>query len=354
MKLSQFKYNLPSELIAAHPSKNRDEARLMVLNRREQTIEHCVFKDLVNYVKDGDVFVINNTKVFPARLYGEKEKTGAKIDVLLLRELNHESRLWDVLVDPARKIRIGNKLYFGEGDELVAEVIDNTTSRGRTLRFLFDGTYDEFKKTIFSLGHTPVPKEVLARRENQDVVPEDEEDFQTIYASVEGAVSAPTAGMHFSKVLMKRLELVGASFAELTLHPGMGNFRDIEVEDLTKHKPDSEEMYVSQECCDLVNEANQRHNNVFAVGTTTMKALETANTIGGKIKPYTGWTNRFIFPPYTFSVANCMITNFHLPKSPMMMETAAFAGYDFLMKAYKEAVAEKYRFFTYGDAMLII
>ena len=348
MKLSQFKFNLPSELVALHPTANRDEARLMVVDRRTGKIEHRVFKDLVDYTKDGDVFVINNTKVFPAKLYGEKEKTGAKIEVLLLRELNHESRLWDVLVDPARKIRIGNKLYFGN-DELVAEVIDNTTSRGRTLRFLFDGTYDEFKKTLFSLGHTPIPKEI-----NREETPEDAEDFQTIYAKVEGAVSAPTAGLHFSKILMKRLEIIGASFAELTLHPGMGNFRDIEVEDLTKHKPDSEEMYIDQNCCDLVNEANQRHNNVFAVGTTSLKALETAATIGGKIKPFNGWTNRFIFPPYTFTVANCMITNFHLPKSPMMMEVAAFAGYDLLMKAYKEAVNEKYRFFTYGDAMLII
>ncbi|MBQ3738140.1 MAG: tRNA preQ1(34) S-adenosylmethionine ribosyltransferase-isomerase QueA [Bacteroidales bacterium] len=349
MKLSQFKFNLPSELIALHPMQNRDEARLMVVDRKTEKIEHCIFKDLINYVKDGDVFVINNTKVFPAKLYGEKEKTGAKIEVLLLRELDPESRLWDVLVDPARKIRIGNKLYFGEGDELVAEVIDNTTSRGRTLRFLYDGTYDEFKKTLSSLGHTPIPKEL-----NRDETPEDAEDFQTIYAKVEGAVSAPTAGMHFSKILMKRLEIVGASFAELTLHPGMGNFRDIEVEDLTKHKPDSEEMYIDEECCTLVNEANQRHNNVFAVGTTSLKALETAMTISGKIKPFKGWTNKFIFPPYTFSVANCMITNFHLPKSPMMMEVAAFAGYDLLMKAYKEAIAEKYRFFTYGDAMLII
>ena len=300
MKLSQFKFNLPSELIALQPSQNRDEARLMVVDRKTGKIEHRIFKDLVDYVKDGDVFVINNTKVFPAKLYGEKEKTGAKIEVLLLREL------------AARKIRIGNKLYFGEGDELVAEVIDNTTSRGRTLRFLYDGTYDEFKKTLSGLGHTPIPKEL-----NRDERPEDAEDFQTIYAKVEGAVSAPTAGMHFSKILMKRLEIVGASFAELTLHPGMGNFRDIEVEDLTKHKPDSEEMYIDEECCTLVNEANARHNNVFAVGTTSLKALETAMTI-------------------------------------MMMEVAAFAGYDLLMKAYKEAIAEKYRFFTYGDAMLII
>ena len=349
MKLSQFKFNLPSELIALQPMQNRDEARLMVVDRKTGKIEHRIFKDLVDYVKDGDVFVINNTKVFPAKLYGEKEKTGAKIEVLLLRELDPESRLWDVLVDPARKIRIGNKLYFGDGDELVAEVIDNTTSRGRTLRFLYDGTYDEFKKTLASLGHTPLPKEI-----DREELPEDAEDFQTIYAKVEGAVSAPTAGMHFSKILMKRIEILGGSFAELTLHPGMGNFRDIEVEDLTKHKPDSEEMYIDEECCTLVNEANQRHNNVFAVGTTSLKALETAQTISGKIKPFKGWTNKFIFPPYTFSVANCMITNFHLPKSPMMMEVAAFAGYDLLMKAYKEAVAEKYRFFTYGDAMLII
>lgn len=351
MKLSQFKFNLPTELIANYPAKNRDEARLMVLDRRAETIEHRVFKDLVDYVKDGDVFVLNNTKVFPARLSGKKEKTEADIEVLLLRELNHESRLWDVLVDPARKIRIGNKLYFGEGgDELVAEVIDNTTSRGRTIRFLYDGTYDEFKKTITALGRTPLPHEI--NRPNGPE-PEDAENFQTIYAKVEGAVSAPTAGMHFSKILMKRLELLGASFAELTLHPGMGNFRDIEVEDLTKHKPDSEEMEIGEDACTMINEANQRHNNVFAVGTTSLKALETAMTIYGKVKPFKGWTNKFIFPPYTFSVANCMITNFHLPKSPMMMETAAFAGYEFLMKAYKMAVAEKYHFFTYGDAMLI-
>ena len=349
MKLSHFKFNLPSELIALHPIQNRDEARLMVVDRKTGKIEHRIFNDLVDYVTDGDVFVINNTKVFPAKLYGEKEKTGAKIEVLLLRELDPESRLWDVLVDPARKIRIGNKLYFGEGEELVSEVIDNTTSRGRTLRFLYDGTYDEFKETLANLGHTPIPREL-----NRDEVPEDKENFQTIYAKVEGAVSAPTAGMHFSKILMKRIELLGGTFAELTLHPGMGNFRDIEVEDLTKHKPDSEEMYISEECADLVNEANERHNNVFAVGTTSLKALETAMTIGGKIKPFKGWTNKFIFPPYNFSVANRMITNFHLPKSSMMMEVAAFAGYDVLMKAYKEAIAEKYRFFTYGDAMLII
>lgn len=349
MKLSQFKFNLPSNLIASHPLKNRDEARLMVLNRREQTIEHRVFKDLVDYVTEGDVFVINNTKVFPARLYGEKEKTGAKIEVLLLRELNHESRLWDVVVDPARKIRIGNKLYFGDNDDLVAEVIDNTTSRGRTLRFLFDGTYDEFKKTITALGNTPLPK-----AHNRPAEPEDAEYYQTIYAKNEGAVAAPTAGMHFSKMLMKRLEIAGAYFAEITLHPGTGNFREIEVEDLTKHKTDSEEMEILEENCDMINEALRTHNNIFAVGTTSMKALETAVSITGKVKPFKGWSNKFIFPPYDFAVANRMITNFHMPKSPMMMEAAAFAGYDFLMRAYKEAVNEKYRFFTYGDAMLII
>lgn len=349
MKLSQFKYNLPSELIADHPLRNRDEARLMVINRKTKTIEHRIFKDIVDYVNDGDVVVLNNTKVFPARLYGEKERTGAQIEVMLLRELDHNSRLWDVLVDPARKIRIGNKLYFGENDDLVAEVIDNTTSRGRTLRFLFDGTYDEFKKTVFRLGQTPIPKE-----HHRAALPEDEEDYQTIYAKVEGAVAAPTAGMHFSKILMKRIELKSASFVELTLHPGIGNFRAIEVEDLTKHKSDSEEMEISAEACDAINTARQNHNNIIAVGTTTMKALESAVTISGKVKPFKGWTNKFIFPPYDFSVANCMITNLHLPKSPMMMETAAFAGFDFLMEAYKVAVAEKYRFFTYGDAMLII
>lgn len=349
MKLSQFKFNLPQNLIASHPAKDRDEARLMVLHRKERIIEHRIFKDILEYFKDGDVFVLNNTKVFPARLYGEKEKTGAKIEVFLLRELNHESRLWDVLVDPARKIRIGNKLYFGEDDSLVAEVIDNTTSRGRTLRFLFDGPYEEFKKTIQSLGQTPLPKII-----DRPVEPEDEENYQTVYAKYEGAIAAPTAGLHFSKSLMKRLELIGVSFAEITLHTGMGNFRAIEVEDLTKHKMDSEEMYITEENAQIVNDAIDRRNMVCAVGTTSLKAMESSVSISGKIKPYSGWTNKFIFPPYNFSVANAMITNFHLPKSPMMMEVAAFADYDFLMKAYKEAVAEKYRFFTYGDAMLII
>ena len=349
MKLSQFKFNLPAELIAQHPARNRDESRLMVVNRRDGSIEHRTFKDILDYVDAGDVFVLNNTKVFPARLYGEKEKTGAKIEVMLLRELNHESRLWDVLVDPARKIRIGNKLYFGENDDLVAEVIDNTTSRGRTLRFLFDGTHEEFKKTITDLGNTPLPPEV-----GRPVEPEDEENYQTVFAKCEGAVAAPTAGMHFSKSLMKHLELRVVHFAELTLHTGVGNFREIEVEDLTKHKTDSEEMEITQEACDIINAAKAERNKIFAVGTTSLKALETSVTISGQINPYKGWTNKFIFPHYDFNTADALITNFHLPKSSMMMEVAAFAGYELLMKAYKTAVAEKYRFFTYGDAMLIL
>ena len=311
----------------------------------------------MDYVDAGDVFVLNNTKVFPARLYGEKEKTGAKIEVMLLRELNHESRLWDVLVDPARKIRIGNKLYFGENDDLVAEVIDNTTSRGRTLRFLFDGTHEEFKKTITELGNTPIPVEIQHAREKageEQNVEEDAENYQTVFAKCEGAVAAPTAGMHFSKSLMKHLELRDVQFAELTLHTGVGNFRDIEVEDLTKHKTDSEEMEITQETCDIINAAKAERHKIFAVGTTSLKALETSVTISGQINPYKGWTNKFIFPHYDFNTADALITNFHLPKSSMMMEVAAFAGYELLMKAYKTAVAEKYRFFTYGDAMLIL
>jgi S-adenosylmethionine:tRNA ribosyltransferase-isomerase len=349
MKLSQFNYYLPEELIAEFPPENRDESRLMVLHRDTQTIEHKTFKDILGYFGEGDVFVINNTKVFPARLHGEKEKTGAKIEVFLLRELNPESRLWDVMVDPARKIRIGNKLYFGEEGELVAEVIDNTTSRGRTLRFLFDGPYEDFKKLIKRLGETPLPRVI-----KRPVVPEDEERYQTIYAKYEGAVAAPTAGFHFSRELMKRLELIGVEFAELTLHAGLGNFRDIEVEDLTKHKMDSEEMILAQDQADIINNAKAQKKKVCGIGTTTIKAMETAVTITGKVKPYSGWTNKFIFPPYDFMVADSLITNFHLPKSSVMMLVAAFAGYDFLMKAYKEAVDKKYRFFTYGDAMLIL
>ena len=349
MKLSQFKYYLPEELIANYPLPNRDESRLIVLDRKKQSIEHRQFKDILDYFSEGDVFTINNTKVFPARLYGEKEKTGAKIEVFLLRELDEDSRLWDVLVDPARKIRIGNKLYFGEDGELVAEVIDNTTSRGRTLRFLFDGPYTEFKKTLQRLGETPLPK-----IHGRDVSPEDKERYQTIYAKHEGAVAAPTAGFHLSRELMKRLELVGINFAEITLHAGLGNFRDIEVEDLSKHKMDSEELIIVQDQADIVNFANKNKKQVCAIGTTCMKGLETAVTITGMVKPYSGWTNKFIFPPYKFHVADALITNLHLPKSSVMMLVAAFAGYDFLMEAYKEAVKEKYKFFTYGDAMLVI
>ena len=348
MKLSQFRFHLPPELIANTPSKTRDDINMMVLNRKTQKIEHRHFKDILEYFGEGDVFIINNTKVFPARLYGEKEKTGAKIEVFLLRELNRESRLWDVLVDPARKIRIGNKLYFGEDDSLVAEVIDNTTSRGRTIRFLFDGPYEEFKKTIQSLGETPLPK-----IHNRPATREDEERYQTIFAKHEGAVAAPTAGMHFSREVMKRLELQGVSFAEITLHAGLGNFRTIDVEDLTKHKMDSEEMIIEPETAEIVNRAKANRKKILAVGTTSMKAIESSVTISGTLKPYRGWTNKFIFPPYDFSIANCMLTNFHLPQSPMMMMVAAYAGYDFLMKAYDEAIEKKYKFFTYGDPMLI-
>lgn len=349
MKLSQFKFDLPKELIADHPSLNRDESRLMVVNRKDQTIEHKTFKEIINYFGDGDVFAINNTKVFPAKLNGEKEKTGAKIEVFLLRELNRESRLWDVMVDPARKIRIGNKLYFGEDDALVAEVIDNTTSRGRTLRFLFDGPYEDFKRTLQELGETPLPK-----IHTRDIEPEDEERYQTIYAKYEGAVAAPTAGLHFSRELMKRLEIKGVEFAELTLHTGLGNFRTIEVEDLTKHKVDSEQMILTLESAEKMNAAKRNRHKIVAVGTTSMKALETAVSITGQVKPYSGWTNKFIFPPYEFGFADVMVTNFHMPMSPMMMMISAFVGYDFLFDVYREAVKEKYKFFTYGDAMLIL
>jgi len=351
MKLSQFRYHLPNDLIAMQPASNRGESRLMVLDRKTKTIEHKMFNDILDIFGEGDVFVINDTKVFPALLTGEKEKTGAKITVFLLRELNAEARLWDVLVDPARKIRIGNKLYFGDDDSLVAEVIDNTTSRGRTLRFLFDGPYDQFKKTIESLGKTPLPEELQALRE---IMPEDKDWYQTIYASKEGAVAAPTAGLHFSRELMKRLELKGSSFASVTLHAGVGNFRAIDVEDLTKHKMDSEELVIEEEAADIVNRAKENRKQVCVVGTTTMKAVETSVSIAGLLKPYKGWSNKFIFPPYDFSIPSSMITNFHLPLSPMLMMTAAFADFDFLMKAYKEAINEKYKFFSYGDAMLIL
>lgn len=349
MKLSKFKYKLPDEKIALHPSPNRDESKLMVLDRAKGTIEHKMFKDVLDYFDDGDVLIFNDTKVFPARLYGNKEKTGAEIEVFLLRELNREQRLWDVLVDPARKIRIGNKLYFGENDMLVAEVIDNTTSRGRTLRFLFDGNYDEFKKTLYSLGETPLPKFI-----NRPVQPEDKDRYQTIFAKHEGAVAAPTAGLHFSRELMKRLEIKGVDFSYITLHVGLGNFRSVDVEDLTKHKMDSEQIWVTAGTCDRVNKAKDARKNICAVGTTVMRTLESSVSTQGYLKPYEGWTNKFIFPPFEFSVANSMITNFHLPLSTLLMMVSAFAGYDLLMEAYRLAIKHDYRFGTYGDAMLII
>jgi len=349
MKLSQFKYTLPPELIALYPSKNRDEARLMIIHRDTGEIEHRIFKDIVEYFSERDVLVFNNTKVFPARLYGNKEKTGAEIEVFLLRELNREQRLWDVLVDPARKIRIGNKLYFGENDLLVAEVIDNTTSRGRTLRFLFDGTYEEFKQTLYSLGETPLPKFI-----NRPVEPEDNERYQTIFAKHEGAVAAPTAGLHFSRELLKRLEIVGVEFAEITLHVGLGNFRNVDVEDLTKHKVDSERIKITDDAAELINKAKDRRSRICAVGTTVVRTLESSVSTSGMVKPFDGWTNKFIFPPYDFKVPDMLITNFHLPYSTLLMMAAAFAGYNQLFDAYKVAVKEKYRFGTYGDAMLIL
>ena len=349
MKLSKFKFELPRELIATHPAENRDESRLMVVHRDTGKIEHKIFKDVLDYFDEDDVMIFNNTKVFPARMYGNKEKTGAKIEVFLLRELDKESKLWDVLVDPARKIRIGNKLYFGESEDFVAEVIDNTTSRGRTLRFLFDGPYDEFRRRLRELGETPLPKYI-----NREPEPADEDRYQTIFAKIEGAVAAPTAGLHFSRQLMKRLEIKGINFAEVTLHVGLGSFRSVEVEDLTKHKMDSEKIIVDEVAERVVNEGKANKKRVCAVGTTVMRSIETSVSTDGELKTYEGWTNKFIFPPYDFSVANAMITNFHVPESTLLMMVCAFGGYDLIMKAYQEAVKEKYKFFSYGDAMMII
>lgn len=349
MKLSKFKFKLPDELIAQYPAKHRDESRLMVLNKKTGSIEHKLFKDVLDYYNEKDLFIFNDTKVFPARLFGNKEKTGAQIEVFLLRELNHEMRLWDVLVEPARKIRIGNKLYFGEDDSVVAEVIDNTTSRGRTLRFLFDGTYDEFKKSLYDLGETPLPRNIT-----REVEPEDADRFQTIFAKHEGAVSAPAAGLHFSRELLKRMEIKGIESTFITSHMSLGNFRDIDVEDLTKHKMDSEQMSVTNETAEIVNKAHDESRNICAVGVTVMRALETVVGTEGKIKPYEGWTNKFIFPPYDFTVANSMITNFHLPYSTLLMVTAAFGDYDNVMNAYDVALKEGYKFGVYGDAILIL
>tara|TARA_B100000768_G_scaffold121728_1_gene112710 strand:- start:7202 stop:8251 length:1050 start_codon:yes stop_codon:yes gene_type:complete len=349
MKLSHFQFDLPEKLLAQYPSDHRDESRLMVLDKKNETIEHKTFKDITSYFDEGDTFVINNTKVFPARLMGNKEKTGARIEVFLLRELNDEQRLWDVLVDPARKIRIGNKLYFGDDDSLVAEVIDNTTSRGRTLRFLYDGSYDEFRKALFELGQTPLPKYI--DREEEDF---DQERYQTIYAKHEGAVAAPTAGMHFSKHLLKRLEIKGINTAEITLHIGLGTFNPVEVEDLSKHKMDSEELFINQNACDIVNNAKANKKRICAIGTTSMRALESSVSSFNTLNPYSGWTHKFIFPPYKFSLADSMITNFHTPKSTLLMMAAAFGGHDFIKEAYQVAIKEKYNFNSYGDAMLII
>jgi len=349
MKLSHFGFELPEELLAEYPSENRDESRLMVLNRKEQTIEHKQFKDIIDYFEEDDVMILNDTKVFPARLFGNKEKTGARIEVFLLRELNEEQRLWDVLVDPARKIRIGNKLYFGEDESLVAEVIDNTTSRGRTLRFLYDGSYTEFRKKLTQLGETPLPKYI-----KRDVEPEDEERYQSIFAENEGAVAAPTASLHFSKHLLKRLEIKGVEFAKVTLHVGLGTFNSVEVEDLSKHKMDSEEVTIGPKTVEQINNALKNRRRICAVGTTAMRAVESAVSSSQTLNEIDGWTNKFIFPPYEFSIANTMITNFHTPKSTLMMMASAFAGHEFIKRAYAEAIKEKYKFYSYGDAMLII
>ena len=348
-KLSQFNFELPNELLADRPANNRDESRLMVVHRKTGEIEHKLFKDVVNYFEERDVMIFNDTKVFPARMFGNKEKTGARIEVFLLRELNRKNLLWDVLVDPARKIRIGNKLYFGEDDSLVAEVIDNTTSRGRTLRFLYDGNYDDFRAKLKELGETPLPKYINRTPDEQDVI-----RYQTIYAKNEGAVAAPTAGLHFSRELMKRLEIKGLELATLTLHIGLGTFRPVEVEDLSKHKMDSEQVIISEDTVKKINLGVQEKRKVCAVGTTSMRAIETSVTTQNLMTPFNGWTNKFIYPPYEFSIANCMITNLHTPKSTLLMMVSDFGGHDLIMEAYDKAIKEKYNFFTYGDAMLIL
>lgn len=349
MKLSQFRFDLPLNLIAQHPAKKREDARMMVVHRKTGQIENRHFRDILEYFDDKDVFVVNNTKVFPARMYGRKEKTGAKIEVFLLRELNKQNRLWDVIVDPARKIRVGNKLYFGDADELVAEVIDNTTSRGRTIRFLFDGPEEDFKRVLNSLGETPLPKYIKRKPDE-----EDRERYQTVYAKHEGAVAAPTAGLHFSIELIKKLEIQGIRFSEVTLHTGLGTFRPIEVEDLSKHKMDAEFYSIEDQACKIVNKAKTEGHRICSVGTTTMRALETSFTADKLLKPSEGWTNIFIHPPYNFSISDALITNFHLPKTSLLIMVCAFAGYDLTMEAYKKAIKDKYRFFSYGDAMIVI
>ncbi len=347
MKLSKFKFKLPEEQIALYPTENRDESRLLIVDKKTGKIEHRQFKNIIEYFDEHDVMVFNDTKVFPARLYGNKEKTGARIEVFLLRELNREYKFWDVLVDPARKIRIGNKLYFG--DTMVAEVIDNTTSRGRTLRFLFDGDYEDFKEKLMAFGETPLPTFI-----QRAVEPEDADRYQTIYAKNVGAVVAPASGLHFSRELMKRLEIKGIDFSFLTLHAGLGNFREIDVEDLTKHKMDSEQMIVSEEAASIINKAKDTRKNICAIGTTTLRAMETTVTADAHIKAFDGWTNKFIFPPYDFSVANRLVSNFYLPMSTLLMIVSAFGGYELTMDVYDTAIKEGYKFGPYGDAMLIL
>ena len=349
MKLSQFRFDLPLNLIAQNPTKRREDARMMVVNRHTGEIENKHFRDIIDYFDDKDCFVVNNTKVFPARMYGRKEKTGAKIEVFLLRELNRPNRLWDVIVDAARKIRVGNKLYFGEQEDLVAEVIDNTTSRGRTIRFLWEGSEEEFRAQLEKLGETPLPKYIKRKPDE-----EDKERYQTVYAKHEGAVAAPTAGLHFSRELIKRLEIKGIRFAEVTLHTGLGTFRPIEVEDLSKHKMDAEYYNIEDPACKIVNRAKEYGHRICSVGTTTMRAMESSFTAQKLLKPSEGWTNMFIHPPYEFNIADSLITNFHLPKTSLLIMTCAFAGYELAMEAYKKAIKDKYRFFSYGDALLII
>jgi len=349
MKLSQFVFDLPLNLIAQHPTKKREDSRMMVVHRKTGQIENKIFRDILDFFDDKDVFVVNNTKVFPARMYGRKEKTGAKIEVFLLRELNKPNKLWDVIVEPARKIRVGNKLYFGDSDELVAEVIDNTTSRGRTIRFLWEDSEELFKKQLEALGETPLPKYIKRKPDE-----EDRERYQTVYAKHEGAVAAPTAGLHFSKELIKRCEIKGMRFAEITLHTGLGTFRPIEVEDLSKHKMDAEFYNIDETACRIVNKAKETAHRVCSIGTTTMRALESSYTAQQLLKPSEGWTNTFIHPSYDFNIADSLVTNFHLPKTSLLIMTCAFAGYDLAMEAYKKAIKDKYRFFSYGDAMLVL
>ncbi|MBI1305569.1 MAG: tRNA preQ1(34) S-adenosylmethionine ribosyltransferase-isomerase QueA [Bacteroidetes bacterium] len=349
MKLSKFRYELPQELIAQFPMEQRDDCKLMVVNRKEKTIEHKKFRDILDIFDDGDVLVLNDAKVFPARLYGNKEKTGARIEVFLLRELNEELRLWDVLVDPARKIRVGNKLFFGE-DELVAEVIDNTTSRGRTIRFLFDGNKDDFKAMVEKLGETPIPKYI-----ERPVQPEDADWYQTIFASTEGSIAPPTSGLHFTRELMMRMEIKGSDFCKINLNIGQGSSRQVEVEDLTKHKMDSESFHITPDVAERVNRAKAEKKRVVAVGSSVMRALESSVSAFGNLNPAEQWTDKFLFPPYDFKIANCYITNFHQPQSTLMMLTSAFVdSVKFTKEIYKQAIENEYRFLCYGDALLIM